>query len=204
MKILNSIPLLVALTGLSGTAAMAQANASDILIQGSGVSLIVRGSGNFVCSAHDVFRHEPRLGRGASQEEALANAKGLVALINHGDTLFIEKGSCEGSNTGSGAITLTRDANALRVKVEGPALVQCDTVDSTTRPETLFVAHAGSKTEASVLSKNACRSASSNRGFYCRTSCKKMGESGAKSRPPKAPGFKFPKFPFSFRFSATN
>lgn len=194
---MKMITLLIFLASINS---FAQDGSPNITITGGGVSITVRGTGGFVCSAQDSFKKQPRLGRGATMQEAQANANYLAAQTNNGDDFFVKIISCESSNSGAGEISISRDASGLRVYVAGPTQVHCVSNNSMKNPEFGYNAVAATQTEASALASNACTVGSNDNGFFCKTKCENIASTNSPSRRINGPRIKQPRHPNWFRF----
>lgn len=202
MKILALLSLLVC------SGAYAQMPGTDIVVSGGGITITVRGSGGFACAAQDSMKKRPRLGRGVTMQEAAANAHYLATLTSdmfagEHDDFFVESLGCEGSNSGSSGIFIQSDASGLHVTVEGTSAYQCISTDSMKRNGFPYIATAGTQTEASALSGDACTSGSHNNGFFCETKCQAVsfnsGVTGGMNLPNVKLGkIKLPKIRFPF------
>lgn len=200
MKLLSLLSLLVC------SGAYAQMPGTDIVVSGGGVTIVVRGSGGFVCSAQDSFAKQPRLGRGVTRQEAEANAHYLAAMTSSDQSdFFVSTISCEGSNSGSGGIYIQSDAGGLRITVDGGSAVQCISKNSMDGHGFPYIATAGTKTEAFALSSNACTVGSHDDGFFCSTTCDQVSYQNSVNGGISIPGVKLPKmklprirFPFHF------
>ncbi|MBC7395974.1 MAG: hypothetical protein H7333_00905, partial [Bdellovibrionales bacterium] len=146
-----------------------------------------------VCSAQDSFKKQPRLGRGVTRAEAEANARWLAAMTanNHSD-FFVETLTCEGSNSGAGAISIESDSGSLRVMVQGPSQAQCISKNSMRNSGFPYIATAGTMTEAKALSSNACTVGSNDNGFFCETTCERISSAGSVNGSVQVPGLKLP------------
>ena len=169
------------------SSAFAQVNNTDIVVSLGNVSITVRGSGGYVCSAQDTFKKLPRLGRGATMADAEMNARYLAALTAGGSDFFVKIISCEKSQTGAGQITIQNDERGLRVVVAGGSQVECAATDSFHNKNLFYIAEAATQTEASALASEACTVAN-NSGFFCETTCNRIAKPVVKQ-----PGIKLPK-----------